>query len=556
MKTFNSRYLSYQEIAQEFVLTKNFQELTKSCHSVLLGTRGCGKTTMLKMLHPLSVREYQKIYTEFKLDFYGVYIPADRQWSIILEQLNKETQNVAFYEKVSKALVNVNILLAFIDTLKAVFEDEAFENSSKIEYLSSLVFAWKLNENTPPIIDLIRIALKSIIIDVKNAINDSNYGYEFPYACKSNFEDIISLAIEIFSSKFAFAKKKWALCFDEMEIAPSWLQDKIVNTCLRSMDQTILFKITATPDWRVQNQVSKSPSEGNDFELIKCWNCNYSSIQDWKVFCDSVIESQVLSKYNISQADFLKLISNSQKQDLNFFFQQLPKVDKGFYSVFHKENYDVDKGVIKVKNWIQRKNKYKYQVLHCRYSWFTKDVQAGIPYENVYLGDWLLYRMADGNPRIFCNILDDIVMSLLSQKGKLMQRMPAIRDIIMSYSHHFYDSSFFIQSVYDTEYGNFTFEEIIEKIGKYFQQSLLSDDYNPYPVTCFTISKKSSLQDFLKNALEQGVVIKLDDELIGAFDDGNAVYRLSYMLYPYFHIIQTTSKDVISLDEILNQKEQ
>lgn len=280
MKTFNSRYLSYQEIAQEFVLTKNFQELTKSCHSVLLGTRGCGKTTMLKMLHPLSVREYQKIYTEFKLDFYGVYIPADRQWSIILEQLNKETQNVAFYEKVSKALVNVNILLAFIDTLKAVFEDEAFENSSKIEYLSSLVFAWKLNENTPPIIDLIRIALKSIIIDVKNAINDSNYGYEFPYACKSNFEDIISLAIEIFSSKFAFAKKKWALCFDEMEIAPSWLQDKIVNTCLRSMDQTILFKITATPDWRVQNQVSKSPSEGNDFELIKCWNCNYPQIRN------------------------------------------------------------------------------------------------------------------------------------------------------------------------------------------------------------------------------------------------------------------------------------
>ena len=52
------------------------------------------------------------------------------------------------------------------------------------------------------------------------------------------------------------------------------------------------------------------------------------------------------------------------------------------------------------------------------------------------------------------------------------------------------------------------------------------------------------------------MVIKLDDELIGAFDDGNAVYRLSYMLYPYFHIIQTTSKDVISLDEILNQKEQ
>lgn len=552
MKTFNSRYLSYQEIAQEFVLTKNFQELTKSCHSILLGTRGCGKTTMLKMLHPSAVKEYRKLYTEFDLDFYGVYIPADRQWSIILEQLNKETQNVSFYDKVSRALVNVNILLAFIDTLKALFEDEQFETSAKIAYLSSLIYAWKLGKNTPPIIDIIRISLKSMIIDVKNAINDSIYTYEFPFVCKSNFEDTISLAIEIFSSKFEFAKKKWALCFDEMEIAPNWLQDKIVNTCLRSMDQSILFKITATPDWREQKQKSKAPTAGNDFEIIKCWNYNYTSIQEWKVFCDSVIESQVLSKYDISQGDFLKLISDPQKQDLNFFFQRLPKVDKGFFSVFSRENYDETDGIIKIKNWIQRKQKYKYQVLYCRYSWFTKDNQTSTPYENVYLGDWLLYRMADGNPRIFCNILDDIVLSLLSEKRrKLVQKLPAIRDIIASYSLHFYDSSFFIQEDYQTEYGKYSFEDIITGIGKYFQKELLSTDYNPFPVTYFTISKKSYLQPFLKNALERGLVVKVDEEIAGVSGDDDGIYRLSYMLYPYFHIVQSKSKDIISLDKIL-----
>lgn len=554
MKTFNSRYLSYQEIAQEFVLTKNFQELKKCCHSILLGTRGCGKTTMLKMLHPYAVREYQKLYPEFGLDFYGVYIPADRQWSIILDQLSKETQNIAFYERVSRALVNVNILLAFIDTLKALFEDEQFDSSSKMDYLSLLVKAWKL-DNTPPVLEVIRISLKSIIIDVKNAISESNFNYDFPFACKANFEDTISLAIEVFSSKFEFAKKKWALCFDEMEIAPSWLQDKIVNVCFRSMDQSILFKITATPDWRVQNYESKSPSESNDFEIIKCWNCNYSSIQDWKVFCDSVIEGQVLSKYKISQDDFFKLISDTQKQDLNFFFKKLPKVDKGFNAVFHKENYDEINGVIKIKNWIQRKAKYKYPILYCRYSWFTKEHQTSTPFENVYLGEWLLYRMADGNPRLFCNILDDIVLCLLSDKGKLIQRMPAIRDIIKSYSRHVFESSFFIQEEYDTEYGNFSFEEIVSKIGEFFQESLLSEDYNPYPVTFFSVSKKSSLQTFLKNALEQGLVIKVDDEMVGLIDGENGAYRLSYMLYPYFHIVQAMSKNIISLDEILKNKE-
>lgn len=52
----------------------------------------------------------------------------------------------------------------------------------------------------------------------------------------------------------------------------------------------------------------------------------------------------------------------------------------------------------------------------CRYSWFTQKRQFGIPFENVYLGDWLLYKMADGNPRVFCNILGDIVLCLLSSK--------------------------------------------------------------------------------------------------------------------------------------------
>ena len=43
--------------------------------------------------------------------------------------------------------------------------------------------------------------------------------------------------------------------------------------------------------------------------------------------------------------------------------------------------------------------------------------------------------------------------------------------------------------------------------------------------------------------------------MVGLIDGENGAYRLSYMLYPYFHIVQAMSKNIISLDEILKNKE-
>ena len=42
------------------------------------------------------------------------------------------------------------------------------------------------------------------------------------------------------------APKKWALCFDELEIAPAWLQQELIRA-LRSFDQHFLLKLTWSP---------------------------------------------------------------------------------------------------------------------------------------------------------------------------------------------------------------------------------------------------------------------------------------------------------------------
>ena len=47
---FNARWLTPEDVARSFVPTTHFKALAKFQHSLLMGPRGCGKTTLLKML--------------------------------------------------------------------------------------------------------------------------------------------------------------------------------------------------------------------------------------------------------------------------------------------------------------------------------------------------------------------------------------------------------------------------------------------------------------------------------------------------------------------------
>jgi len=50
--TFNAKYLSYQEVADSFISNTEFYQLQANASILLMGPRGCGKTTLLKMLTP------------------------------------------------------------------------------------------------------------------------------------------------------------------------------------------------------------------------------------------------------------------------------------------------------------------------------------------------------------------------------------------------------------------------------------------------------------------------------------------------------------------------
>lgn len=556
MTSFNSRYLSCVEITSFFIPTHNFKRLTEPCHSILLGARGCGKTTMLKMLQPEAHDGLKQKGIDLNIPFYGIYIPSDRQWSLILEQLSTKKDN-NFLVKISRALVNINVLMAFLETLKTIKSQKEISDNVMCDFCNNLIAYWKINESIPPIIDLLIVTLRNYASEIQYALQNEQSEYRLPYVTAIPFIDSLAVAIDLV--KFLFKdynlKDKWALCFDEMEIAPKWLQYEIINQNLRSRNQSFIFKITSTPDWEIKKGSYKDASEFNDIDIIKCWNYDSSNRDEWKAFCDEMVKIHIIDKFGISREE-LNAIIDTEKKDKAFYLKNLPKVDDSFKS-FYTRDIDYDKNNNPTIATQTRNIYYNRIVLTARYDYFCKKRGIVSDDSNLYIGSWIIYNMADGNPRSLYNIINAISANTDSD-GKLRMNLPALRNLVTEQSElaMIRRFAFYPMPLIQYEGNTLSYDDILNGIGNFFKQELLAEKYNPKPKTMFTVENKSIFQSFIHIALESGAIVSVEDKSAYEGRHKNGVYRLTYMLYPYFEYVNTPSKEIVTLENIINCIEQ
>src|SRR5659263_62330 len=107
-ETYNARYLSIEEVAKSFISNRDFERLYQSSHSILMGPRGCGKTTLFKMLTPKALSVWNSDNAELhksKINFWGIYIPADKQWDRQLKNFQAKFKDESFQKIVIKCII-------------------------------------------------------------------------------------------------------------------------------------------------------------------------------------------------------------------------------------------------------------------------------------------------------------------------------------------------------------------------------------------------------------------------------------------------------------------
>ena len=594
-RSFNARYMTFKQVAESFIKTDDFEKIIKNNHTVLMGSRGCGKTTLLKMLHPDAIVEWEKCNTRPLFDempFYGIYIPTDRQWNKQVEVFEKDFKsNKKFTYDITQGLINLNILIALCDTFRSLIQIGTKQDDNLHEYdialAQELIELWKIPTPIVPNLYSISQRFYSYVDDLNVIVQRSDTHAKLGDFCYWDFVNKVEIAINAFEERFRnidfFKNKpfKWALCFDELEIAPQWLYTRLMNDELRSRNQKILFKLTTIPTISMAKATGTLSSRNlDDYEIVKLWVYDSRSQSNWRNFCESYLQKVLFTKYhtNVStkslfgELDYNKALRESDKSVFSqlstaensefeeggimwYVMKELSQIDKSFYMYLNKKHINplnptpINKGQID-----QVHRKIKPIVLY-RYYFKRSDDQPKKRRSRKVVsfnhGRNYIYDIADGNPRAFVNLINDFLPNVnLNKKSGQPQTIPINKQatIINDFcTNYFYPRiAYYPDSVIKFNNKTITLEKLINEIGIFFQKQYVENDFkqDPYSLIQYDDKCPVEIEKIFNKGLESGGILLIEEEerdnKVRGVRKKTKVYRLSYSLYPYFNLPQRT----------------
>lgn len=253
----NARYLNKMELVETFIVTEKFKKILSPQNQIIIGSRGSGKTALLKMISHdhLSVfdNELAKEIIENKT-YIGIHISTKTKFIGGLN--NKDWSSDREKEYHFRWLMNIASCIAYLGTIKSCLKKYILEDDKRreleVEISVKLSEHWFEENETYHTISEIEEKLEDIVIlKSKQIVKDRIYEQ------KSNetigvtfnldlFEPLLS-AIKIANRKFNFPEyTSWFICIDEIEILEEF-HHKILNTYMRADMGNVFFKFTTLP---------------------------------------------------------------------------------------------------------------------------------------------------------------------------------------------------------------------------------------------------------------------------------------------------------------------
>lgn len=415
------------KVIEEFYPISLYWSLFNEQHEILLGTRGSGKTVILKMLSYSCLRRLQhdlaKQYTAAK-SFIGFYIPLHLEFMASLPGCEVAEKDRIRYFQFAVNCVACKALLSEVHYLLIdCFPDERQRLVAESRIVDHLIEMW-----TP----FYRSGITSLwqlqrAIDrlyfVENP-NDPNLFDRVGVFGKTIFSPI-SCVLSTLNHDLGLNQQKtnWIACLDEAEFL-SEPYIKCINTFLRSEKRPLVVKMATLPFKHLTREtliagVSIQP-DGNDF--------NYRFVdtggesEDFRHLCDHLCRVR-LAKCGITGDDttleqFLGVIGNDDWVD--YYRLELPDEEtddhimdgivKSLSSERQQHLKDIPRGSSEMKQPYFK----KFAPVYFARRMFAENTQ-GNRTVGWFAGAATLRRVADGNPRRFIQIMKDMVETARKQ---------------------------------------------------------------------------------------------------------------------------------------------
>lgn len=588
--TFNAKYLTFQEVSESFIPNDEYFQLLGNNHTLIMGPRGCGKTTLLKMLTPAGLNYWQTdSATKIKNDipFTAIYIPSDIQWKSQLTFLEKTFEKQKeLGEKITEFLISTNIQLALCRTMQSYLRFYfSKSNNDKIiledEISRDLIDVWNIEKPLSPSFDDIELSLQKRVVYINSLVNKLIFKKQtdfnpdqLPDYVFCDFFDLVKIGCSVFEKRLGLAEQhRWALCFDELEISPKFLQIKLLKF-MRSVDQKYLFKLTTTPLFNLDNNLVEA-SQDNDFKTIKLWVHDDTGSNKWRDFCNNLVTKKLQRRFqketikpedvfgNYNLDDIIKVELNYKKEfsqgsgegsAVNILFKALANEDIEFkkYLEFKKinaanpysNNQEEDKSI-----FLKHKVNVLYRLLFRNRSRRAPAIHYGVPY---------IYDICDGNPRSVIGLVDDILnkseyeftnKSLIITPNKQSEIIVDISKRYFNLIRNHPDSTLTLRNKEFNLANN-----ILRPIGNYIYSKIVKEEFSRTVQSTFTVDAEvdQKIIRLLEQALFIGAIIYLDP--LESLSNRGLIgkrFRLSYLLTPLFRIPSRINSQV-NLNSILS----
>jgi len=592
----NARYSSPPQVARTFVPPDSFARLIQPEHSVLVGPRGSGKTSMMKMLQQEALEVWDHPLAEFycdRISFVAILIPADPAWHAQLESLGEAggvTQETA--RSLADAAFTTHVLHSLVKTMRAriapvkdkglrrTFRRAQMVPAQEAELVQEISDPWQI---TPRLLTLASLsnALNARIARIGQAAAGAFTDEDARYL-HIDFMAASTLAVDIFNELSNQSNQRWAFLFDELEIAPQHIRRKLIRS-FRSGNPRLFLKLSLFPftdELSVQDP-ARDPLPGQDYDYI---SLSVPRTAGSFRFADELANAVLRARgAKCTAAEFLGTpyfapssdIDNDAEEDddpldsvirrpeLRAALIRLSQRDEGFrrYMAAHGLRDDL---TIEASASAERARKafrkVKNQAL--TRSWF-----AGSPRRQsrrsyaLYTGVPTIYQLTESNPRYLLIFLRSVLeavppsrnrASRLQQSRALGKAQAHFLDLLRAVAIGMPEE----QSSW-SQSGPTSLVDFIDRIGAFMQRAVLDGPFDPDAVGSFYVERDSApeIRLFAERAVNVGAVVRLpsrEQEYSPLMRMDGQRLRLSFLLAPRYHLPVRVGR-ALRLESLLGQ---
>jgi hypothetical protein len=601
-ESFNARNLDPEKVAETFVPSKQYEDLIKRRHTLIVGPRGSGKTTLLKMLQEPALEAWKHDGAEYyrsKIDFTGVFIPTDISWGEQLRLLGAESLDGSSRRLLSVATFTTHILRCLIRTIMrrrdspgkkgmTPFRRILLSAEAEARLASQLCKLWHISDAVPSLLSL-RQALSARFANLYSvASREVTLGEKGRQGRLADIEYLhlhflrnAGLAVELLDDCLGEASGKWALMFDELELAPPWIQDELAQS-LRSTDDRFLFKLALnpfTPNDSLLKQTQAAPASGHDFDQIALW---YVKKKDALEFCRQ-LWFQMLDEKNIRRQEPEKVFGGSYFQTvpddlkesgsrygpharITNRFRALAEKDTSFRSYLQQNDIRLDALDAMDDNKRAAKIRKIAPIVAIREFYRqpeVRDMEVGAQRSRktakLYSGSESLFSITEGNPRWFIAIVERLLERWDPDRSKKIDFSVQGEEILAA-SERFQAMLETIPipegTAPDDTLGVLS---VVSRAANFFHDQLVKGPFKADAWETFEVDAKvpGEILAGLGRAANAGAIVLIPDgdRLILATERDliGKRFRVSYLLAPIYGLALRLGKSV-SLTAILSDK--